>query len=152
MITPDFAAYAVKVDVHFHRPVGSADIQTRVEDLMSKIALGCLKAGADLIGHIKCIVETEGRGFFAVSVTTHDGKAMSKGHLEEGIDEMDIIVNVLLYGLSRKAIQEIVDPLALTEMAFPGAHVDVEDLEKAHEHQHGHDHEHHHDHEHGHDH
>jgi hypothetical protein len=150
MITPDFAAYAVKVDVHFHDPVGSADIQARVEGLMSRIALDCLKAGADLIGHIKCIVETEGRGFFAVSVTTHDGKPMSKGHLEEGIDEMDIIVNVLLYGLSRKAIQEIVDPLALKEMAFPGAHVEVEDLEKSHDHEHEHEHHHGHDHDHHH--
>jgi ABC-type Zn2+ transport system substrate-binding protein/surface adhesin len=73
---------------------------------------------------------------------------MSRGQLDEGIKEMDIIINVLLYGLTRKKIQEIVDPLALSEMAFPGAHAHVEDLEKAHDHDHDHDHEHDHDHDH----
>lgn len=151
MITADFAAYAVKIDVHFHTPVPSTVIRTRVEGLMSKIALDCLKAGADLIGHIKCIVETSGQGFLAVSVTNHDGIPMSRGQLDEGIREMDIIVNVLLYGLSRKKIQDLVDPLALKEMAFPGAVVHLEGLEKAHdderdhEHECGHDHD---DHEH----
>ncbi len=93
MITSDFAAYAVKIDVHFERPVPSAEIQTQVEGLMTKITMGCLKAGADLIGHIKCIVETSGHGFLAVSVTNHDGIPMSKGQLDEGIKEMDVIVN-----------------------------------------------------------
>lgn len=130
MITPDFSAYAAKVDVHFHQTVSPSDIQGKVEKLMTKIALSCLEAGADLIGHIKCIVETEGKGFLAISVTTHDGKPMSKGQLGEGIEEMDIIINVLLYGLSRRKIQEIVDPLVLKELRFTGAHVKVEDLEK----------------------
>jgi hypothetical protein len=146
MITPDFAAYAVKIEVHFPREVPSATIQARVEGLMSKITLDCLKAGADLIGHIKCIVETSGQGFLAVSVTNHDGIPMSKGRLDEGIKEMDIIVNVLLYGLSRKKIQDLVDPLALKELAFPGAVVNLEDLEKAHEHDHEHECDHDHDH------
>jgi hypothetical protein len=139
MITSDFSAYAVKIDVHLHDPVPSDEIRNRVEGLMTRIALDCLTAGADLIGHIKCIVETSGKGFLAVSVTTHDGKPHSKGRLDEGIKEMDIIVNVLLYGLSRKGIQDLVDPLALKEMAFPGATVEVEDLEKAHEHDHEHE-------------
>jgi hypothetical protein len=146
MISSDFAAYAVKVDVHLHKPVSSVDIRSRVEGLMSRIALDCLRSGADLIGHIKCIVETEGQGFLAVSVTTHDGKPMSKGHLDEGIKRMDIIINVLLYGLSRKKIQDIVDPLALRELAFPGAEVEVEDLEKPHDHDHDHEHDHGHEH------
>jgi hypothetical protein len=140
MITSDFAAYAVRIDVHFQKPVPSGDIQARVEGLMTKIALGCLQAGADLIGHIKCIVETSGQGFLAVSVTNHEGVPMSKGHLDEGIRELDIVVNVLLYGLSRGKIQDLVDPLALKEMAFPGAVVTVEDLEKAHAHEHDHEH------------
>jgi hypothetical protein len=151
MITPDFSAYAAKIDVHFHKPVAPSDIQARVEELMTRITLSCLEAGADLIGHIKCIVETDGKGFLIVSVTTHDGKPMSKGHLEQGIERMDIIINVLLYGLSRKKIQDIVDPLALKGLKFPGAHLTVEDLEKPHQpgmiHIHDHDGEH--DHNHG---
>lgn len=151
MITPDFSAYAVKVDVHFHGGVGPREIQARVEGLMSKIAIECVKAGAVLIGHIKCVVETPGKGFLAVSVTDADGKPYSRGGLEEGIKEMDVIVNVLLYGLPRQRIQELVDALAKKELSFPGAEIDVEDLEKAHDHEHEHGHDHDHDHEHEHE-
>jgi hypothetical protein len=147
MITSDFAAYAVKIDVHFQRPVPAAEIQAQVEGLMTKITLGCLKAGAGLIGHIKCIVETPGQGFLAISVTNHEGVPMTKGQLEEGIGEMDVIINVLLYGLSRRKIQDLVDPLARKGMTFPGAVVEVEDLEKAPGHEHDHEHECEHDHE-----
>lgn len=153
MITPDFAAYAVGADVHLHDGTRSEELTRRIEGLLTKIALECVNAGADLIGHIKCIVETDGKGFLAVSVVDASGQPHTRGKLEEGIEEMDVIVNVLLYGLKRSKIQEIVDPLVRQELSVPGGHLVLEDLEK-HEHdddhEHGHDHKHHHDHEHDH--
>ena len=148
MITPDFAAYAVGADVHLHDSAPPAELARRIEGLLTKIALECVKAGADLIGHIKCIVETDGKGFLAISVVDASGAPHTRGKLEEGIEEMDVIINVLLYGLKRSRIQEIVDPLVRQELSIPGAHLTLEDLEK-HEHAHG-DHDH--DHEHGHEH
>lgn len=164
MITPDFAAYAVGADLHLHEPVPSEELVRRVERLLTKIAIECVRAGADLIGHIKCIVETDGKGFLAVSVIDASGAPHTKGKLEDGIEEMEVIINVLLYGLKRSRIQEIVDPILMKELAMPGAHLSLEDLEKHehehcegdHEHEHcDHDHEHEHcdhDHEHEHDH
>jgi hypothetical protein len=151
MITPDFAAYAVGADVHFHAAVPAAELTTRVERLLREIALECVRAGADLIGHIKCIVETDGKGFLAVSVVDASGAPHTRGQLQEGIGEMDVIVNVLLYGLKRSRIQEIVDPLVRRELSVPGGHLHLEDLEKHehahcdgdHEHDHGQDHDHH---------
>jgi hypothetical protein len=150
MITPDFAAYAVGADVHLHDGTTSEELTKRIESLLTKIALECVNAGADLIGHIKCIVETDGKGFLAVSVVDASGQPHARGKLEEGIEEMDVIVNVLLYGLKRSKIQEIVDPLVRQELSVPGSHLVLEDLEK-HVHEHGddghdHDHEHKHDH------
>lgn len=149
MITPDFAAYAVGADVHLHDGIAPAELTRRIEGLLTKIAVECAGAGADLIGHIKCIVETDGKGFLAVSVVDPSGRPQTKGHLEDGIEEMDIIINVLLYGLKRSKIQEIVDPLVRRELSVPGAHLTLEDLEKGHDHAHcDDDHEHHHEHEH----
>jgi hypothetical protein len=152
MITPDFAAYAVGADVHLHDGASSAELTRRIESLLTKIALECVNAGADLIGHIKCIVETDGKGFLAVSVVDASGAPHTRGHLEEGIGEMDVIVNVLLYGLKRSRIQEIVDPLVRQELSLPGGHLTMEDLEKEHHHEHGDDHDHDHEHDHKHDH
>ena len=121
MITPDFAAYAVGADVHLHQHMPSEELVRRVEEIMTKIALECVRSGADLIGHIKCVVETKGKGFLAVSVVDESGAPHTKGKLEDGIEEMELIVNVLLYGLKRSKIQEIVDPILLRELAFPGA-------------------------------
>lgn len=152
MITEDFAAYAVGADVHLHNGMSSAEITHRIEGLMTKIARGCVDAGAGLIGHIKCIVETEDKGFLAVSVVDASGQPHTRGQLQEGIKEMDVIVNVLLYGLKRSRIQEIVDPLVRQELSIPGGHLTLEDLEKEHHHEHGDGHDHEHDHVHEHEH
>lgn len=138
MITDDFAAYALGINVRLTRPITPAEIRTRVEELLMLIAQACDRAGATLIGHVKCVVETEGKGFLGVSVTEPNGKATSRGELQEGIAAMDITVNVLLYGLSRNRIQEIVDPLALQKLTFPGAEIELEDLAE-HRHDHGRD-------------
>lgn len=137
MITPDFAAYAVGIDIRFDRPVTAKEVQSRIETMISKVARACDEAGATLIGHIKCVVETKGKGFLGVSVTDPTGAPTSRGELQDGIDEMKVIVNVLLYGLKRHTIQELVDPIAEKEMAFQGAKVRLEDLEREHRHEHG---------------
>ncbi|MDW5562740.1 MAG: hypothetical protein SA339_05885 [Methanomassiliicoccus sp.] len=153
MITPDFSAYAVGADLHLHDGVSSVELTRRIEGLLAKIASECMRSGADLIGHIKCIVETEGKGFLAVSVVDASSKPQARGHLDEGVEELEIIINVLLYGLKRSRIQEIVDPLVRQELSLPGGHLTLEDLGKEHDHSHGDDHHHHeHHHEHSHDH
>jgi hypothetical protein len=148
MITSDFSAYAVKVDAHYRRPIRGKDLRAAVEDLMSKITLGCVNEGAGLIGHIKCIVETPGKGYLVVSITDSNGKPHSRGELLDDIDKMELIINVLLYGLDRKRIQGIVDSLALRELKVDGVKLEVEDLEKhADNHEHKHDRAYEHDHE-----
>jgi hypothetical protein len=140
MITPDFAAYAIRVEIHFHHWVASATIQKTVEGLLAKIAANCADAGAYLIGHIKCVAESKEKGMLAVSVVDASSVPHSRGHLEEGIEEMDLIINVLLYGLARRAIQDVVVPLAQKELSFPGSHLHFEDLDEVHEHKDEHDH------------
>jgi len=153
MITPEFAAYAVVADVHMHNATPSPELDRRIEGMLTKIAQGCVEEGAELIGHIKCMVETEGRGFLAVSVVDASGQPRTRGRLEDGIEDMRVIVNVLLYGLRRSKVQGIVDPLLRQELAFPGGSLTMTELgTQEHDHDHKHRHEHDHGDEDGHDH
>lgn len=142
MITSDFSAYAVKIDVHLHERVPSNLLQSRIESLLSSIAKECMAAGATLIGHIKCLANTANHGFLAVSVVDERSGPRSRGCLEDGVEEIEIVLNVLLYGLSRDKVEDIVERTSQVGLAIPGAHVHLTELDEDH-HGSGHDHEHH---------
>ncbi len=137
MITSDFSAYAVRAIVHLPAPVMPEQVRVRLVDLMNSIASECERAGATLIGHIKCVLDAGENGFLAVSVTDASGNATVRGEIKNGIGELNIVFNVLLYGLTRSRVQEIVDPLVKMRMSFEGARIKLEDLEKEHQHEHG---------------
>jgi len=130
MITSDFVAYALRVSVAPPSPVAPGLVRDRLVELMNAIAAGCDKAGATLIGHIKCVLDAGNKGFLAVSTTDASGHATVRGELKEAVDELSIIINVLLYGLTRIKVQEVVAPLARELMAFDGATVNLEDLDE----------------------
>lgn len=130
MITSDFVAYALRVSVVSASPVSPELVRDRLVALMNAIASECDKAGSTLIGHIKCVLDAGDKGFLAVSTTDASGHATVRGELKEGVNELNVIINVLLYGLARIRVQGIVDPLAREFMAFDGAQVHLEDLDK----------------------
>lgn len=139
MITSDFSAYAVKIDVDLHETVPSALLQSRIESLLSVIARECMAAGATLIGHIKCLASTASHGFLAVSVVEEKAAPRSRGALDEGVGELSIVLNVLLYGLPRDKVVEIVERTTKCVLDIPGAHLHLSDLDE-HHHDGGHDH------------
>jgi hypothetical protein len=132
MMAEDFSACAAKVHITFDRSKRPDELQNMVESLMSKIALDCVEAGTRLIGHIKCIAEIEEGKYIACSVTTHDGKPRCANSFGKGSDKLEIIVNVLQYGLDKDAIEGIVDRAAQKGFGN-GSTVIVEDLDD-HEH------------------
>lgn len=133
MITSDFVAYSLRASVTSTSPAAPDLVRDRLVALMNAIALECDKAGATLIGHIKCVLDAGNKGFLAVSTTDASGRATVRGEMKEGVNELNVIINVLLYGLARIKVQEIVDPLVREHMTFDGAKVHLEDLDKTHE-------------------
>jgi hypothetical protein len=132
MMAEDFSACAARVHVTFKQMVQPADMQKMVESLMTRIALDCVKAGTRLIGHIKCIAEVETGKYLACSVTTPDGKPHSSGSFDIASNKLEIVINVLQYGLDKKTIEDIVDKAAI--IGFGDVEkVTVEDLDD-HEH------------------
>jgi len=107
MITEDFAAYAARLRIGFPSAIPANEVQVMLESFMSGLAMDCLEAGTRLIGHIKCMVES-GDEIIACSVTDHDARVRCRGRFETPRKEVDIIVNVLQYGLKKKDMVRIV--------------------------------------------
>ncbi len=127
MITEDFAAYAARLRIGFSSSIPADQLQAMLESFMSGLAMDCLEAGTRLIGHIKCLVET-GDEIIACSVTDHDARVRCRGKFDTSRSEVDLIVNVLQYGLMKKDLVRIV--AACGKRSFV-SHVSmsIEDLE-----------------------
>jgi len=147
MYTPDFAAYAGRIHVRFKKSRNAAELQKITQDFMSTAAIGCGEAGATLIGHIKCIAEADKGGYLTCSATDSSGKVRCKGQFGEGSRRLDLVLNVLVYGLERAKIEDIVMRASRTVLEGMGSFVEIEDLDVEHDHDHDQDHDHDDDHE-----
>lgn len=76
---------------------------------MSRIALDCVTEGTRLIGHIKCIAEIEPERYMTCSVTGHDGKARCSGSFGQGSTHLDMVINILQYGLAKDVLVNILE-------------------------------------------
>ena len=144
MITDDFVAYAGKVHAHFDRAKGPDELKSLVSNTISKVAKECMSDGARLIGHIKCIAEVDSGKYIACSVVSAENDAMCRGELDGSSKNLNLILNVLIYGLDKPKVEEIVVRCARSVFKGKGMHVDFEDLEfEGHDHcedDHEHDH------------
>ena len=138
MYTPDFAAYSSRIHARFNVPRSATELRKLAQDFMSATAIGCGEAGATLVGHIKCIAEAGEVGFVTCSATDSSGKVRCKGEFGEGSRSLDLVLNVLVYGLERFQIEEVV--LSASEAVLKGkdSSIEIEDLEVDHEHDHDH--------------
>jgi hypothetical protein len=128
MMAEDFSAHAAKVHVTFATAQTPEVITDMVSMLMTRITLDCVEAGTRLIGHVKCIAEIEPERYLACSVTTHDGKVRCSGALEKGSAHLDLVINILQYGLQKQVLESIVVKRA--PEAFGQAKVVIEDIDK----------------------
>lgn len=153
MITDDFVAYAGRVHARFDQPKGASELKSLVSNTISSVAKECMQEGARLIGHIKCIAEVDSGKYIACSVVSAESEAMCRGELEDSSKGLNLIVNVLIYGLDKPKVEEILVRCARSIFSGKGVHVEFEDLEfkdhercqTEHDHEHeeeGHEHEH----------
>ena len=127
MITEDFAAYAARLRIGFPSEVPADQLQGMLESFMSGLAMDCLEAGTRLIGHIKCLVEG-GDEIIACSVTDHDARVRCRGRFTAPRSQLDVIVNVLQYGLKKKDLVRIVAACGKRSFASQLS-MTIEDLE-----------------------
>lgn len=133
MMADDFSAHAAKVRVRFTTAKGEEELQKYVEALLSQIALDCVDQGTRLIGHVKCIAEIEKDHYIACSVVGHDGKARCSGGFGHSSDHLDLVINVLQYGLSKEQLERIVRNRSADAFG-PSSKVMIEDINEGHDH------------------
>ncbi|MCG7844105.1 MAG: hypothetical protein MIO90_01585 [Methanomassiliicoccales archaeon] len=127
MITEDFDAYAARLRLKFPAPVAPEQMQGMMESFMSGVAMDCLEAGTRLIGHIKSVVES-GDALIICSVTDHDAKVRCRGRFESSQMKVDLIINVLQYGLAKRDLVRIVAECG--KRSFNGhSSMNIEDLD-----------------------
>ena len=133
MMAEDFSAHAAKVHVRFPQAMGEVEMQRLIESLLSRITLDCVEQGTRLIGHVKCIAEIEKDRYIACSVVGHDGKAKCSGQFGTSSDHLDLVINVLQYGLTKEQLENIVRARS-SEGFGPDAQVVIEDINNGHDH------------------
>lgn len=78
-----------------------------VAGLLEGVGRQCQQAGARLIGHIKCLVEFAG-GYLRGNLTDFGQPADVAGEVPAPIHQMDVLLHVLVYGLTDEQVDECV--------------------------------------------
>lgn len=87
------------------------DIQDKWEELLSRflisIAIETTKPERAVIGHIKTLAVFPGNRFFRMSVIAPNIPLTTEGEIPFGRTELEITLNVLVYGISKNEIEKI---------------------------------------------
>ncbi len=137
-----------------------AEPQEDVCGLLEELGRRTEAAGASLIGHLKCYVESPGGESFHGSLTSLRAGARCRGERAQGAASLTVDLTALVYGLSGDEV-EAVTLATLRQMQEQGRfewelnHASTLEPEAAceppagHDHDHGQEGHHHHAHEHG---
>ncbi|WP_400208917.1 hypothetical protein [Candidatus Methanomassiliicoccus intestinalis] len=128
MLTDDFTAYAAQIELELPEPVAASAVQKKLTAFLSLIASECSDNGAYLIGHIKCMVESD-HGFYASSITAPTDAPSVRGEMTDGSTKLSIVVNVLLYGLDKVTVKQITKAAVPVALAPVTAAIKIWDLE-----------------------
>lgn len=81
-------------------------------DYLQRIAQRCATSGKCVIGHIKALATFPDQGYLRVSVVAADIPASIEGKAPPGCASLELTLNVLVYGLERDIIEQIVKETA----------------------------------------
>lgn len=116
----DVSAYASSVRINPNTPLSRKESEDILVKMVGRMAAECVRMGAAFIGHIKCVAYVPSGECLACSVTDMDGAVSCAGALGDGMTRLDLIVNVLVYGIDQGALgdhmeRELVRTIESTE-------------------------------------
>ena len=91
----------------WHLPDADGQWESILGEYLQKIAQRCSSTGKCVIGHIKALSVFSDKTYFRVSVVVADLPASFDGKVPAGCTELELTLNVLVYGLERTAIEKI---------------------------------------------
>jgi hypothetical protein len=101
---------------HWHLPNADGQWEIILGEYLQTIAMRCTSAGKCVIGHIKALVLFQDEGYLRISVIAANIPASIEGEVPNGYTDLELTLNVLIYGLERIVIEKIVYEIA-TEIA-----------------------------------
>jgi hypothetical protein len=101
---------------HWHLPDADGYWESILGEYLQTIATRCTSAKKCVIGHIKALVLFQDQGYLRMSVIAANIPASIEGEVPNGCTELELTLNVLIYGLERIVIEKIVYEIA-TEIA-----------------------------------
>lgn len=102
--------YGIAFKLVAPQPLDPNKLEDMARDLMMEIAKECVKQGATMIGHVKCILHTAGGWVKADTIGTKYGVYV-KSELANPQSEGTLVINSIIVGLDKNKIIDITKTL-----------------------------------------
>ena len=102
---------------HWHLPAVDGEWESILGEYLQTIALRCTSAEKCVIGHIKALALFSNEGYLRISVVAANIPATIEGSVPAGCHDIELTLNVLVYGLGKNTIEQITEETA-NEIAF----------------------------------
>ncbi len=102
-------ACARKWQLRFDEAIRPNELKSRTRFLLSELAAGLEASGLRLIGHVKGLIDADEKGHLLFSLTSFEDGARFKGGMVGGVTEAVLTINVILYGVEEKIVEEMLE-------------------------------------------
>ena len=118
--------YAVQQRWRMPAPLAGRDWQTLLAAYLAALARACAAAGPVVIGHIKALALFSDGGYLRVSAVSAVHPPTTDGRAPDGLAELSLTLNVLVYGLARDVLSGLTRDMA-SALAASHAGLVIED-------------------------
>ena len=119
--------YAVQQRWQMPEPLVGRDWETLLTSYLAELAHACAAAGPSVIGHIKGLALFSDGGYLRVSAVSAVHPPTSDGRAPDGLAELSLTLNVLVYGLARDVLSGLTRDIVST-LAAAHAGLVIEEL------------------------
>ncbi len=117
MSEPTLEPFAVQQRWQLAAPQSGSWWQNLLSKYIARLASACAshEAGPErepLIGHIKLLALFPDHGYLRISAVSPVHPVTCTGHVPDGLTELSLTLNVLVYGLRRNVLQKLTDDVA----------------------------------------
>jgi hypothetical protein len=117
-----FQPYAAQVRFSADDTVPEGRWREYLAGFLENLALRCDVPGTSVIGHIKALGLFQDHRYLRASLVSTGHPADVEGNPPDEFRQMDITLNVLVYGLDRTVIEALVGAVILeVDQGFPGS-------------------------------
>ncbi len=98
-------SYGLSCSVTGKKAIAAEDLRKFAAELMITVAQSCIDSGAKDIGHIKAFIEHD-NGFLHANTVGDPADVTVEGRDGEPINHFKLVINSVIYGLSKDAVKD----------------------------------------------